>query len=201
MECSLLLCCLLALLPLLYLLKSQLASRNSHHGNNLRLPPAPWQLPIIGSLHHLRGALPHRALRDMARRHGPVMFLKFGEVPVIVASSREAAAKEILKTHDAVLATRPQTTTFKILSKRGLGIAIAPYDDHWRKLRKICNMALLSAHHVRSFRAIREEEAARLVESIVSPSAAPQVNLSKMIAGYVADAALRAIVSGIETPS
>lgn len=129
------------------------------------------------------------------------MFLKFGEVPVIVASSREAAAKEILKTHDAVLATRPQTTTFKILSKRGLGIAIAPYDDHWRKLRKICNMALLSAHHVRSFRAIREEEAARLVESIVSPSAAPQVNLSKMIAGYVADAALRAIVSGIETPS
>ncbi|KAF8657464.1 hypothetical protein HU200_060025 [Digitaria exilis] len=123
------------------------------------------------------------------------MLLKFGEVPVMVASSREAA-KEILKTHDALLATRPQTTTFKILSKRGLGIALAPYGDHWRQLRKICNMALLSANHVRSFRAIREEEVARLVESIMSASAsaAPLVNLSKMIAGYVADAALRAIM-------
>lgn len=123
--------CLLALLPLLYLLKFRLASRNSRHGNNLRLPPAPWQLPIIGSLHHLHGALPHRALRELARRHGPVMLLKFGEVSVVVASSREAA-KEVLKTHDAVFATRPQTTTFKILSKGGQGIALAPYGEHWR---------------------------------------------------------------------
>ncbi|KAF8779250.1 hypothetical protein HU200_002930 [Digitaria exilis] len=121
------------------------------------------------------------------------MLLKFGEVPVMVASSREAA-KEILKTHDALLVTRPKTTTFKILSKHGLGIALAPYGDHWRQLCKICNMALLRAHHVWSFRAIREEEVARLVESIMSASAAPLGNLSKMIAGYVADAAFRAIM-------
>ncbi|CAL5052704.1 unnamed protein product [Urochloa decumbens] len=183
---------LLALLPLLCLLKSRLASRTSHHGNSLRLPPSPWQLPIIGSLHHLHGALPHHALRKLARRHGPIMLLKFGEVPVIVASSREVA-KETLKTHDAITATRPQTTTFKILSKRGQGIALAPYGDHWRQLRKICNMELLSQKHVQSFRTIREDEAARLVQSIASASASP-MNLSKMLAGYVADAALRAIM-------
>jgi hypothetical protein len=57
------------------------------------------------------------------------MLVKFGEVPAVVASSREAA-KEILKTHDAVLATRPQTTTFKILSEGGQGIALAPYGEH-----------------------------------------------------------------------
>jgi cytochrome P450 len=122
------------------------------------------------------------------------MLLRFGKVPVVVASSREAA-KEILKTHDAVLATRPQTTTFKILSKRGQGIALAPCGDHWRQLRKICNMELLSANHVQSFRAIRENEAARLVQSIASASASvPLVNLSNMLAGYVADASFRAIM-------
>jgi hypothetical protein len=75
------------------------------------------------------------------------MLVKFGEVSVVVASSREAA-KEVLKTHDAVFATRPQTTTFKILSKGGQGIALAPYGEHWRQLRKICNMELLSAKRV-----------------------------------------------------
>ncbi|TVU10079.1 hypothetical protein EJB05_43587, partial [Eragrostis curvula] len=31
-----------------------------------RLPPEPWELPVIGSMHHLVNVLPHRALRDLA---------------------------------------------------------------------------------------------------------------------------------------
>ncbi|KAL6596701.1 hypothetical protein ACP70R_047344 [Stipagrostis hirtigluma subsp. patula] len=196
MDYSPVFCCLLALLPLLYLLKCRLASTSSHHGSSPRLPPSPWQLPILGNLHQLHGALPHRALRDLARRHGPVMLVKFGEIPVVVASSREPAMA-IMKTHDAVLSTRPQTPTIEILSKRGLGIVFAPYGDHWRQLRKICAMELLSAKRVQSFRPIREEEAARLVHSIALASAsasAPLVNLNKMMAAYVADAALRAVM-------
>jgi hypothetical protein len=41
-------------------------------------PPAPR--------HHLVGALPHCALRDLARRHGPLMSLSFGEIRAVVAS-------------------------------------------------------------------------------------------------------------------
>ncbi|OEL17113.1 hypothetical protein BAE44_0021868, partial [Dichanthelium oligosanthes] len=41
-------------------------------------------------------------------RHGPLMFLKFGEVPVVVASTRDAA-KEFMKTHDAIFSTRPMS--------------------------------------------------------------------------------------------
>ncbi|TVU11374.1 hypothetical protein EJB05_44958, partial [Eragrostis curvula] len=115
-------------------------------------------------------------------------------VPMVVASSRDTA-NEVMKSHDAVFATRSQTTTIKILSKRGVGIALAPYGDHWQQLRKICNMELLSTKRVQSFRTIREEEAARLVSSISSASSsASLVNVSKMVAAYVTDAALRTIM-------
>ncbi|KAM0902021.1 hypothetical protein ACQ4PT_019563 [Festuca glaucescens] len=164
------------------------------HG--LRLPPGPWKLPVIGSLHHLLGALPHRALRDLSRRHGPLMLLKFGEVPVIIASTAEAA-KEIMKTHDHIYCTRPLSSSAKVILGRGQGIAFAPYGDHWRQLRKICTLELLNAKRITSFRPIREEEVIRLIRSISSTSESePLVNLSRMISVYVTDTVVHCIMGG-----
>ncbi|KAJ4801533.1 cytochrome P450 family 71 polypeptide [Rhynchospora pubera] len=60
--------------------------------SKLKLPPSPWTLPFIGSLHHLATAdLPHHALRDLSRLHGPVMLLRAGQIDLLVISSREAA--------------------------------------------------------------------------------------------------------------
>jgi cytochrome P450 len=184
------------LFPLIYLVKFCKPSLFSRR-RGLRLPPGPWQIPIIGSLHHLRGSLPHRALRDLSLRYGPLMFLKFGQVPVVVASTPEAA-KEIMRTRDAVFASRPLSFTKKIILKDGPGIAWAPYGDHWRQLRKVCIMELLSAKRVHSFRPVREEEAIRLVQSIIisskKTSSSVVVNLSKLIAMFVADASVHAIM-------
>ncbi|KAF7013495.1 hypothetical protein CFC21_027576 [Triticum aestivum] len=182
---------LLALVPLLYLL---IRWFRRHRG--LRLPPGPWQLPVIGSLHHLGGDLPHRTIRDLSRRHGPVMFLKLGGIPVVVASSREAA-EDVMRTNDAVLASRPQTPTVKLLTKQGHDIVLAKNGEHWRQLRKICVHELLSARRVQSFRPIREQEAMRLVQAVAASSAASDsdsVNLDKLLAAHVNDVIVRAVV-------
>ncbi|GJM99868.1 hypothetical protein PR202_ga17007 [Eleusine coracana subsp. coracana] len=98
----------------MYLTKYGMVSRSSCN-EKLQLPPGPWRLPVIGSIHHLLGALPHHSLRRLSSCYGPLMFLELGEIPVIVLSSRDAA-KEVMKTHDAVFATRPQTAIIQILT-------------------------------------------------------------------------------------
>jgi hypothetical protein len=163
----------------------------------VRLPPGPWQLPIIGSLHHLAGnPLIHRALADLARRlDAPLMSLKLGEIPVIVATSPEAA-REFMKTHDVTFATRPLSPTVKIMMADGMGMVFAPYGDLWRQLRKICVIELLSARRVQSFRHVREDEVGRFVASIAaaaSPAGEP-VNLSARIAVLIADSSLRVMI-------
>ncbi|KAL6603051.1 hypothetical protein ACP70R_043412 [Stipagrostis hirtigluma subsp. patula] len=178
------------------LLLPLLAVKRRRRGHGKNLPPGPWQLPVIGSLHHLVGKLPHRAMRDLARRHGPLMLLRLGELPVVVASSPEAA-REVLKTHDAAFATRPRTTTIRELTRGGLGVAFAPHGERWRQLRKLCVTELLSARRVRSFRHGREAEAANLVASVASlSSSSPSkpVNVSAVLATYVTDVVVRAVV-------
>ncbi|KAF8702532.1 hypothetical protein HU200_032914 [Digitaria exilis] len=201
--------CLLLLLAarLLYSLAkcyySNPSSRSGHRGG-LRLPPRPWQLPVVGSLHHLLGDLPHRSLRRLSRRYGcpHLMLLRFGELPVVVVSSGEAA-REVMRTHDAAFATRPQTATVRTLTKQGQAIALTPHGDHWRWLRKLCAVELLSAARVRSFRPVREEEAARLVGAVAASGGGSGnnklVNLSEMMAAYVADTAVHAIMGDAST--
>jgi len=76
-------------------------------------------------MHSLLGALPHHAMRGLARRYGAVMLLRLGHVPTVVVSSPEAA-REVLKTHDAILANRPLYATMGIFTYGGRDIAFAP---------------------------------------------------------------------------
>jgi hypothetical protein len=122
-----------------------------------RLPPGPWQLPVIGSMHHLVRVLPHRALRDLARAHGPLMMLRLGQTPLLVASSKEAA-RAVLKTHDTNFATRPKLLAGEIVGYEWVDILFAPSGDYWRKLRQLCAAEILSPKRVLSFRHIREDE-------------------------------------------
>lgn len=143
------------------------------------LPPGPFKLPLIGNIHQLVGDIPHRALRDMAKKYGPLMHLKLGEVSTIVVSSAETA-QEVMKTHDITFASRPHILVTNILTYDSADLAFAPYGDYWRQMRKICMLELLSMKRVQSFRAIREEEVSNLMESISCKVGSP-VNLTELI--------------------
>jgi hypothetical protein len=125
---------LIALSTLLALCLSKLSGGKKRR---LLLPPGPWRLPIIGSLHHVVSVLPHRTMTELCRRHGPMMYLQLGEVPTVVVSSAEAVA-EMMKVNNDVLFVNQRTSgTQDMVGSGGKGILFAPYGDHWRQMRKV----------------------------------------------------------------
>ncbi|XP_066329675.1 desmethyl-deoxy-podophyllotoxin synthase-like [Miscanthus floridulus] len=199
-DLTLLLLAPLLAIPLYFLLAATTRRRTPPRGSKTRLPPGPWALPVIGHLHHLArpggGRLPHRVMRDLARRHGPLMLLRFGEVPVVVASSA-AAAREVMRTHDAAFASRPIGPMSRLWFQGAEGILFAPYGDDWRHLRRVCTQELLTARRVHSFRPVREDELRRLLASVAAASASGTgtvVNLTEKISTYIADSTVRAII-------
>ncbi|CAD6253418.1 unnamed protein product [Miscanthus lutarioriparius] len=170
-----------------------------------KLPPGPWQLPLIGSSHCLLSRrLPHHRMRNLSLRHGQLMLLRICERLVVVVSSAEAA-REVFG--DTAFEQRPTSPALdELYSRHGMGIVFAPYGDHWRLLRRVLVTELLSAQRVESFRRIREQEAARLVSSLHATAAAAAspsdqlANIDERLAVFVTDLAVRAIFGDMTMP-
>lgn len=161
-----------ALLLFLLLLVSVIVLVSPYHGNNntgtkskKQRPPGPWRLPFIGSIHHLLTSQPQATLRDLAQKHGPVMYLRLGQVDTVVVSS-PGVAQVVLRDKDINFASRPYLLATEIIGYGGHDFAFAPYGAYWRALRKLCTLELLSARKVRQLAPIRDSETMSLVKEI-----------------------------------
>ncbi|CAF2035239.1 unnamed protein product [Brassica napus] len=178
------------ILLILFLVFFSLIYTKNIKDSKQNLPPSPPKLPFIGNLHQLQGLL-HRRLLDLSKKHGPVMLLHLGFVPVLVVSSSEAA-EEVLKTHDLECCTRPKALGMQTFSRNGKDIGFASYGEEWRELRKLAVLEFFNAKKVQSFRYIREEEndltIKKLTESALKHS---PVDLSKTFFSLTASIVFR----------
>ncbi|XP_028792309.1 cytochrome P450 CYP736A12-like [Neltuma alba] len=164
------------------------------HKDGQNQPQGPPPLPIIGNLHML-GKRPHRSLRSLAQKYGPIMSLKLGQVPAIVVSSPEAAV-QFLKTHDTVFATRPKIRAADPFSKgANKGVVFAEYGPYWRHVRKLCTIHLLSASRVEMFAPLRKEEVGVTVKSLERAAAAREVvDISEMVGELIENIIYRMVL-------
>ncbi|KAK1290626.1 Cytochrome P450 71A9 [Acorus calamus] len=152
-------------------LVSWLLTLKRRRSNTRQLPPGPTKLPIIGNLHQL-GKSPHISLQKLSMDHGPLMHLQLGCSPTLVISSADAA-RDVFKSNDIAFSGRPALYALKKITYNLVDIAFAPYGEHWRQIRKMCMLELLSVKRVNSFWHEREVVVTRVMDSIATRCHSP----------------------------
>ncbi|GLJ19781.1 hypothetical protein SUGI_0358420 [Cryptomeria japonica] len=120
------------------------------------LPPGPPAWPIVGNIFQL-GKRPHESLHALSLQYGPLMTLHLGMKTTVVVSS-PAMAKEVLKTHDNVLAGRMVIEAFKTLSHDKSSLVFGEYGPYWRHLRRIATVELFSPKRLDALQHLRRDQ-------------------------------------------
>ncbi|KAG5230831.1 cytochrome P450 [Salix suchowensis] len=126
-------------------------------------PPTPFpSLPIIGHLYLLIKKPIYRTLSKISSKHGPVILLQQGSRRLLVVSS-PSIAEECFTKNDVIFANRPRLLLAKHLAYNHTTLAWASYGDHWRNLRKIASVEVLSAYRLQTLSSIRLDEVKSMI--------------------------------------
>ncbi|CAE5972306.1 unnamed protein product [Arabidopsis arenosa] len=130
------------------------------------IPEPLGALPLFGHLHLLRGKeLICKKLAAMSEKHGPIFSLKLGFYRLVVASDPKTV-KDCFTTNDLALATRPNIAFGRYVGYNNAILALAPYGDYWRELRKIVTVHLFSNQSIEMLGHIRSSEVNALIKHL-----------------------------------
>ncbi|KAI8550003.1 hypothetical protein RHMOL_Rhmol06G0069900 [Rhododendron molle] len=107
----------------------------------------------------------YRTLESLSKKYGPILPLRFGSRPVLVLSS-PSAVKELFSRNDLVFANRPRVLFGELLNYNSTTLGTTSYGDHWRNLRRISTLEMLSAAKLNSSFGIRQEEVRSLLKNL-----------------------------------
>ncbi|KAK4262353.1 hypothetical protein QN277_027923 [Acacia crassicarpa] len=132
------------------------------------IPPTPPGLPVIGNLFQLKKPL-HRQLFRLSEHYGKMFSLWFGSRLIVVVTSL-SAVQECFTTNDIALANRPRLISGKYVGYNYTSISFSSYGDHWRNLRRIMAVEILSTHRLNQFLEMRTDEMMILVRKLACDS-------------------------------
>ncbi|XP_044483699.1 flavonoid 3',5'-hydroxylase 2-like [Mangifera indica] len=132
------------------------------------LPPGPRGWPLIGAL-PLLGTMPHVSLAKMAKKYGPVMYLKMGTCDMVVASTPDAA-RAFLKTLDLNFSNRPPNAGATHLAYNAQDMVFADYGPRWKLLRKLSNLHMLGGKALEDWANVRNIELGHMLRAMCDSS-------------------------------
>lgn len=130
--------------------------------HNLKLPPSPLALPILGHIHLIKKGPPQQALQSLSSKFGPLLYLKLGFWPFLVVSS-SSLAEECFTKNDVIFANRPRTVSGDCLTYDYTAFVWTPYGDLWRVLRRLSVVELFSLKGLQKFSDTREKETRNVI--------------------------------------
>lgn len=127
-----------------------------------KLPPGPFQLPIIGNLNKLGKKLPHQSLAKLAQIYGPIMHLKLGSVTTVVISSA-MLAREVLQKQDLAFSSRFIQDALCACDHSKYSLAWLPIGTRWKNLRKIVSTNIFSVNKLSANQHLRSRKVKELI--------------------------------------
>ncbi|KAM4121630.1 hypothetical protein ACJW30_01G019100 [Castanea mollissima] len=129
------------------------------------LPPSPPSLPLIGHLHLFKQPI-QRSLQTLSQNYGNILLLQCGSRTVLLVSS-PSGAEDCFTTNDVVFANRPRMLASDHFNYNNSTVAVAPYGDLWRNLRRIMTLEILSSSRINAFSSVRQEEVKLLRDKLI----------------------------------
>ncbi|WMV14960.1 hypothetical protein MTR67_008345 [Solanum verrucosum] len=128
-----------------------------------RVAPGPFPLPIIGNL-HLIGDKPHISLTQLAKKYGPIMNLKLGQINAVIISS-SLWAKEVMQKQDLAFSNRFVIDALRACNHNDLSVIWLPVNNsQWRTLRKIMNSHIFSGNKLDANEHLRTKKIQELID-------------------------------------
>ncbi|KAE8076178.1 hypothetical protein FH972_014842 [Carpinus fangiana] len=143
-----------------------------HRNNGQRpLPPGPTPWPVVGNLPELWRNKPtfrwiHGLMKEL---NTEIACLRLAGVHVIPVTSPEIA-REFLKQCDSMFSSRPLTMATEYSSRGFKTIALVPWTDQWKKMKKVVASNVINSKTLQWLLNKRTEEADNLVRFIRNQS-------------------------------
>ncbi|KAL8509337.1 hypothetical protein ACS0TY_016515 [Phlomoides rotata] len=127
-------------------------------------PPGPPGWPLIGNIFDV-GAEPHVNFHKLQSKYGPVLWLKLGNLNTLVIQSATAAA-ELFKNHDLAFSDRNAPDSLTACDYHKGSLAIAPYGEYWRVLRRLSSSELMVHKRIDASTPLRQKCIGIMIEWI-----------------------------------
>ncbi|KAI0075227.1 cytochrome P450 [Panus rudis PR-1116 ss-1] len=147
-----------------------LAYRVVSASSDIRLPPGPKRLPILGNVHQLPAKYQERKFELWGRQYGKIIFAKLFRTPALIISSFDVA-HDLMEKRSRNYSGRPRFILLEELMGWKRALSQADYNDQFRLQRKWMQEALQTRESLESYRSLRlRETSIALAGLLASPS-------------------------------
>ncbi|XP_060959940.1 tryptophan N-monooxygenase CYP79A68-like isoform X2 [Cannabis sativa] len=164
----------LIIIVIKYLLLKIMNNDKPSSSSSALLPPGPSPWPILGCIPEmLRNRPTYKWINTLMKElDTDIACIRLGTSTYVISVTSPENAREFLKKHDKVFASRPLTGVTRLISHDYVTTVIAPCGGHWKKMRRVLVSNILNSSTVAWLLEKRTQEANNLVRFVYNHSSA-----------------------------